>query len=165
MVNKLDLYDIYGMWYIPFWQTKLFWVIISIILLLFFVVFMGIVIKKWRAKKQKVTPWDEALCSLNAIKDIVNSSQGKQFYFSLTIILKRYLSNRYGFDVYGKTDEELLCYLASNHFPAELLLLVESVFSGGVYIKFANAQALREQLERDYSNSFQIVKQTIPKIK
>lgn len=166
MIDKSGFYGIYGIWHVPFWQTMTFYISIGLISASFLIFFIWLFVKKRRAKKMVITAWDEALRLLNAINiHELEKNHGKEFYFTVTKILKEYFHARYGFDVLGKTDAEVLQYLMHHDFSHELLPLLQHIFSGAVEVKFAHAYALKEQLERDLNSSIYIVKSSIPTVK
>lgn len=163
-MNKHGLYDIYGSYHVPFWQTKAFYVSsgICFCLLLAFLIWQAW--KKFRARKQMLPSWERALRELEQLKksNVASVSQGKQFYCTLTSLFKKYLDERFGFDCQGKTDEELLSYLEQKEFPATLLNELRVIIMGSIIIKFANAQAIQEQIVLDLSRSVTFIRQTIP---
>lgn len=159
------LYPIYDMWYIPFWQTKGFYtaVVVASVAVLAVVVWYGL--KKYRASKRKrKLPWDVALNELGTIeKDLSQKGMlGKTFYFRLSWVFKRYLNERYGFEVYGKTDKELIMYLEGTGLSLDLIQDLKVIFEGIGVIKFANQEAVKERINRDLSMSVALIKRTIP---
>jgi hypothetical protein len=157
-----EFYDIYGTWHVPFWQTSLFkW---SILLLMFLVLFCIslYVLRKYLYPKKELTAWERALYALTQFSTmpIKNKDEGKQFYFAVTMILKKYFQERFQIDVVGKTDDEVILFLQKGEFPNDLFPLVQEIFSGSFTIKYANEQALKEQIDRDLCNACLIVKRT-----
>jgi len=161
MMTEKGLYDIYTTHHIPFWQTTWFYscIVTIISLILLFVVYH--IIKKIKARKKTQVPfWEQSLRAIKQLK--IDIAQGKQFYAKLTTILKRYITVRYHVNVENKTDDELIAYLADKKLLDELLLDdLRSIFTGSVTIKFANAQAAQEQMERDYSKAINFINKTI----
>ncbi|TET06904.1 hypothetical protein E3J79_00515 [Candidatus Dependentiae bacterium] len=161
---KQGLYDIYDMWHVPFWQTKLFGGIVIFLLVIVGCSFLIALFVYYIRRKHPEFPWDNALCKLTAlsIEEPLSKEKNKQFYFKLTEILKNYLHERYNFALRGKTDQELLLFLVESDFPADLLSYVRAIFEGCLQIKYADEQALREQLMRDLDSAIFIIKQTFP---
>ena len=159
-----ELYDIYGTWHIPFWQTTAFYGVVGLFIGLLVLWIIWRLIKKYIFKEKKQTAWETALKKLEQLRTqkIANAQYGKKFYNTLTSIIKQYLHDRFAFDVHGKTDEELLVYLEQKHFSSDLLEDVRAIAQGGTLIKFANVQAVQEQIDRDLERSIQLVKKTIP---
>lgn len=161
-MNKHGLFDIYGAVHIPFWQTKAFYYGVIVTLGILLIVIAWLVIK--RKKKPKLPLWTLAITDIEALKkdNLATASKGKEFYGALTGILKRYLHDRYAFDSIGKTDEELIEYLNKQQFSPEMAEMLQEIFLGVTIIKFANAQAAQEQIDRDMQRSVLFVKRTIP---
>ncbi len=160
-----QLYDIYGMVHVPFWQTTAFYVVVGILAGLVVGVIGWRLIRYWRLRaRPALPPWEQALIALNKLcdKEVMTSDRSKEFYDRLTMILKQYLHDRYAYDVMGKTDQELLVYLESVSFDAALTEIIRNLLQGSVMIKFANAQGAREQMERDIASSIIVIKKTVP---
>ena len=164
-MDKNALYPIYGMVHVPFWQTTTFYVV----MILLFVVLLSsgawYGIKKYRAsKKTKLPAWDVALQELFEIEQLVGKGEilGKTFYFRLTWVFKRYLTDLYSFDVYGKTDDELLLYLEGAGLSYDLVQELKVIFEGSSAIKFAQQQAVQDRMRRDLAASVEFVKKTTP---
>ena len=70
---------------------------------------------------------------------------------------------RYGFDLIGKTDEEVVVFLKkTGRFSSQQIDDLQEIFMGGIYIKFANESAAQDQIEKDFKRSVLIIKQSIP---
>lgn len=164
-MNEHGLYEVYDVWHVPFWQTKIFFysmVVLGLIILSFTIWF---VIKKFK-KQKKQMPWDSALQQLDALQQSdISIENGKEFYFTLTSILKKYLQDRYEYKLTHKTDAESIEYLEQNELLPNYLDDVRSIFSGIQIIKFANAQAAQEQMLNDLKISIMLVKKTVEEIK
>lgn len=146
-------YDIYDYIFIPFWKTRPF-IISSAIVASIILAITAYVITRWvkakNAKKKVITPAEWALGQLQALKpeQYQKKEEFKQFYFTITNIMKGYLKRAYNLDVAEKTDEELISFLKKKDF-FPLAERLEEVFHSSLLIKFANAQALREQAQKD----------------
>jgi hypothetical protein len=153
-MNTQDtFYDIYDYIFVPFWQTKPFIIssiAVAVILLAITAYFIIRWVKKKNAMKKVVTPAEWALEQLRALKpeQYQKKEEFKQFYFTITKIIKSYLKRAYNLDTIEKTDEELIRYLRDKEFHT-LADKLEEVFNSSLLIKFANAQALREQAQKD----------------
>jgi hypothetical protein len=164
-MQEQGFYDIYGMWYVPFWQRPWFlWtgVVIGVGIA---TLISWYVIRRYRARnKQRIPYWQEALNALGALKqqNIATVAQGSKFYAQLTVLLKQYLQQRYGFDVRGKTDDETIAVLERAQFNPQYLSQLKAILQGGLYIKFANMQAAQQQIEKDLTSAVNFVKTTIP---
>ena len=111
MMDKNGLYDIYGVWHLPFWQTTWFkYLCASLIALVFLLVgvAIGYRLYQWIRHKQ-YTAWEIALMKLEQLKKnhYATQDEAKQAYGVITAVLKEYLSKRYGWSVTSATDDEL----------------------------------------------------------
>ncbi|PKN03123.1 hypothetical protein CVU75_03855 [Candidatus Dependentiae bacterium HGW-Dependentiae-1] len=163
-MQKQELYDIYGMQHVPFWQTLLFKIAFWGVLLFLLLVLTVIFVRRRRMKKKAITAWDQALCDLHALREreLACPAHAREFYLSLTAILKTYVHARYCFPVQGKTDNELVHFLYQENFPHALLQELQEIFSGMELIKFARGQTVAELIERDLQRSVSFVERTIP---
>lgn len=167
--EKTGLYENYGLWHIPFWQTEKFKMAMQVGLLVIVLLVVAVLIKKYLAyrSRKKLPVWDQALLALTHLKrdQKIDVAHGKEFYATVSALLKQYFFERFGYALIGKTDDEVVAYLKSNHKDDVLLEEVKAVLQGGVVIKFANAQAAQEQMEHDYLRAVGIIQRTIPKEK
>lgn len=164
-MNAQELYPSYGMWHRPWWQTSPFYVIVALLGCCIVGVLLWIVIKRYKAGRQRPAPaWQTALAELKKMEEelALGTILGKTFYFRLTWIFKRYLHDRYGFEVYGKTDEELFVYLEGAGLNIDLVQDLRVIFEGSLDIKFANQDAMIDRLKRDLAMSMEFVRKTTP---
>jgi hypothetical protein len=167
--EKTGLYENYGLWHVPFWQTQKFKVAGQICLSLVVLCIVALLTKKYLAyrKRKKLPLWDQALLELTQLKkehkvDVVH---GKEFYATVSAVLKKYFHERFGDDIIGKTDDEVVIYLKNHHKNEIMVEEMKAVLQGGIIIKFANAQAAQEQIEHDYLRAVAIIQRTIPEKK
>lgn len=169
-MNEHGLYDIYDTWHVPFWQTKTWHVCLLIIGLLIMTAIIGLFIKWYRSRKIVLSPWEHALLGLKSLRknNQATADCGKEFYGALTSILKKYLHERYGFDTgvsgaaLAKTDEEFLYYIEKKGFSSDFMADLQTIFLSSVTIKFANMQALQNQIDRDLELAISFVRRTVP---
>jgi hypothetical protein len=167
--EKTGLYENYGLWHVPIWQTEKFQLGIKIAagLLLFLIV--AYVIRKYvqYRKRKKLPLWDQALLELNQLKQEhkVDVLYGKEFYVTVSALLKKYFYDRFGYDVVGKTDDEMIQYLQEHYPDTQSIEDIKALLQGSVIIKFANVQAAQEQIDHDYVRSIAIITRTIPEKK
>ena len=162
MKNPIDeLYDIYGIWHVPWWQTAVFNYTVIAGAVITLVVLVGIIIKKVSGKKKKLSADALALQGLQELRGslLMQPEQAKQFYLSLSVILKTYFSEYYHTDVCSKTDDEMMMFLKSK-MPSQVRQELQEVVHGGLFVKFAQETAVREQMECDMQRSIKIVEQT-----
>lgn len=164
LLNEMGLYEIYPHWHTPFWHTKLFYGVLGLFVLLMIAVTIYFVVKKYKLKKQKLHSWDRALLEIDNLKKnkYTTVEQGKSFYYALTALLKRYIRERYGLDTAEKTDQEFLKYLQDQDFSKLFMDDIATLFEGSTTIKFANASAAQQQIDRDFATAISFIKKTIP---
>lgn len=151
--------DIYGYYVPPLWMQPWFWVAAGIVLCALLV---GVVYWWASRKKRPLSAREWAMRELRALSPDSYSSQEefKRFYFQLTHIIKEYLCRRYEWRVGDKTDVELLEWLEQQHFYTDVISMLQKVANGAVWIKFANAQALRSQAGADFQLVVDMIKKT-----
>lgn len=164
-MNEQGLYDIYSIWSVPFWQTKEFYIAVGITIAIILGIAAWFFIR-WYRKKNVVpkTAWQTALESLHSLqqKKYTSKEEGKLCYFAMTNVLKKYLAARYAYPLDGKTDEEMVSYLAKSAEQKVLAHELKEIIDGCLYIKFANEQAMQENISKHLEQSCAIVKKTIP---
>jgi hypothetical protein len=108
----------------------------------------------WRRRKKPepsipapppVPPHLEAYQALDALGTQTGIS-GKQYYFTLSAILRRYLERRYGFPAAEMTTEELLPRIDGLSLDADLAPALKAFCLSADPIKFAGADAARNQM-------------------
>jgi len=168
--EKTGLYENYGLWHVPFWQTDKFKLAVQICACAVLLLVVALFVKKYLAyrKRKKLPIWDQALLELTQLKKEhkVTAAHGKEFYLTVSALLKRYLHERFGYDVIGKTDAEVFEYLEKKQdFENHILEELKALLHGSEIIKFANAQAIQEQIEHDYLRAVEIIHRTMPEKK
>lgn len=159
------IHDIYPLLYQPFWETPAFRVTILIVFLILFFVVTFFIIKIYRKKRiPKLRAWEWALQELELLDpyEYTIKLEFKEFYFSITEIIKHYLLKRYQWHVQEKTDSELIQFLVNQKFDRILIEKLNSVLQGSLLIKFADSQTLREQAIKDKEAVIFFIESTIP---
>jgi hypothetical protein len=164
--EKTGLYENYGLWHVPIWQTEKFKLIVTIVVGVLLFLVLAVVVRKYLQyrKRKKLSLWDQALADLNQLKKEhkVDVVYGKEFYVTVSVLLKKYFKDRFGYDVMGKTDDEMIQYLQEHYPDAQSVENIKALLQGSVIIKFANVQAAQEQLDHDYVRAIGIITRTIP---
>lgn len=161
-----QFYDIYDVWHVPWWQHPFVRIGIGLLLVIFIVLLVILIIKKCMHRKKSIPAWQEALSGFDRLgrSDMLNERMAKIFYTQLIIIIKQYIHKRYGFDVDGKTDKEILVFLDEQIiFPRDLIAVLQAILDHASQIKFANFAGLLEQMQRDLALSVRLVKESMPK--
>lgn len=158
-----EIYDIYGVWHVPFWQAKPFiigmWCLATALLL----GLIYLLIRFLKSRKKPLKPWEWADQELNALWERrgFTREDGKIFYSQLTEIIKMYVEKKYGYQVLSATDIEFLAYMRDRHIDPVLMQNLEQIFEGVQEIKFANIDAIPENIERDFALAKAFVANTI----
>lgn len=162
IIGDDGLYGIYGLVGKPFWQTKFFYIILAVIFLIVFMFIVYIVVKKYKNSRPKELPDKRALRELLELKNLLlqDKISHKNFYLNLTCIIKQYLFGRFGYDLFGLTDNELIKFLRDNNFDLGLLEGIKEMFLSMEVIKFANAQVVKNLMEKDLTICVDLVNKT-----
>ena len=165
MNNPVEFYDIYDYVYVPFWQTGSFRLAIFALFILGItglIYFWFLHRRKRKAISKQLSPAEQALVELGKLspQSYETKEELKVFYFTLTIIIKTFLQTELAWQVCEKTDNELIEYLKDRSFDQKSISELEQVLQGSLLIKFANAQTLREQAERDLAAIASLIKKT-----
>jgi hypothetical protein len=122
----------------------------------------------WRRRKKPepsipapppVPPHIEAHQALDALA-AQTGIHGKQYYFTLSAILRRYLGRRYGFPAAEMTTEELLPRLDGLPLDADLSPALKAFCLSADPIKFAGADAARSQMNDHMAMVRSLVRRT-----
>ena len=92
--EKTGLYENYGLWHVPIWQTEKFQLAVKIISISVLLLVVASVVRKYvqYRKRKKLSLWDQALADLNQLKQEhkVDVLYGKEFYVTVSALLKKY---------------------------------------------------------------------------
>ena len=122
----------------------------------------------WRRRKKPapsipaprpLPPHIEAYQALDALEAQARIS-GKQYYFKLSAILRRYLERRYGFPAAEMTTEELLPRLDGLPLDADLAPALKAFCRSADPIKFAGADASRNRMHDHMAMARHFIRQT-----
>jgi len=166
--NETKFYDIYDYLYMPFWRSTTFFILLMILSAVISGMGAYFLVKYMRKKSKKepqIPPWEWALKLFKTLTPgtYETKDQFKLFYFKLTQITKKYLEQRFEWDLMEKTDNEMIECLKTKQCNEKIINSLEEVLQGSLLIKFANAEALREQAQKDLNTVIYIVKKTKPR--
>jgi hypothetical protein len=164
-LTEKGLYDIYSVWHVPFWQTKAFFITIATIISMLLITIIWLIVLWYRKKRANAKEsWQLALEQLQLLqqKMYLSKEDGKQCYFAMTHIIKTYLIIRFSYPLHGKTDEEMIRYLAASTHQKALVDELKEIMEGALYIKFANEQAMQETIKKHLEQCCMIIERTIP---
>lgn len=146
-MKELELYDIYGTWHVPFWQTRFFVMAFATSALLICVFAVWVLYKKY--KKNKSEPIEQQiLARLNGVRLllIVTPEDAQKAYAIITDALKLYFQHYYASPFKTLTDYQMQESLATKNFPVEYHEALKKLLEDGVHVKFAREQALQQQI-------------------
>ena len=159
MVDENNLYDIYGHWHVPFWQTPVFNMSIVGLFLLGLSIMIFFMIKKYW-KKRQISPAQKALRALQRLemKPIHTRQDAHEAYFDLTDILKRFFQEHYGILFEAMTDQEMAFSLKKASFDPALFPALDDLIEAGTNVKYAREEALQKNFIRHIQIATTIVK-------
>ena len=108
-----------------------------------------------------VSPEEKALNALAELPDLMRSN-GKQFYFRLSMILREYIRNRFGMDAPEMTTEELLFKMAEIKLERDLDQGVREFVYASDPVKFAGQTAEKESMQLHFEFVKDFVGKTTP---
>lgn len=164
---KLDergLYPIYDIWHVPFWQTKIFYIVIGITVAIFVGITAWRVIRRVRRKKLvPLSSWDRALRTFEQLQQrpCITREDGKEMYSILIRELKHYCADRYHYVCATKTDHEFL-HAMHTQVSLEAIEALEDIVQGGILVKFANEQMIQDQLTKHIAYAIRVIHMTMP---
>lgn len=160
-LNEHNIYESRVLLHVPFWQTDIFYTIIALIFALLFLILILYAVKKWYSRKTVQSPsaQEQAIIDMRMLKEqyYVDGISAKEFYAQLSSILKRFISDYYHIPVQSYTDEELISYLKKNNDGRNVITVLQPLLEGWVYIKFAQASALKEQIDHDCAQVINLI--------
>ena len=156
---QLELYPIYGLWHVPFWQRS--WFIITVICIgLLLVALLGyLLFKRYKTKKIALPSWQIALNRLQELKKngLLSPAMSERYYVQLIGLLKEYISDQFGVDVRSLTDDQMCSYIDQKIPYTDYKESLKRIFTAGVFIKFANQSAIEKQMVDDWQHAYNFV--------
>jgi hypothetical protein len=149
------------------WLSLLYW-LVPIILI------VGIAIYLFRRKKRKdaaqkqLPPYEEAIVALKTLDNsqLLKENKSKEYYSSLTEIVKRYLDREVDEAALESTSDELITRLmmhkdaGSFDFDLETIRKLDSIFKRADLVKFAKMNQESGQAEVDRNTIEEIINET-----
>jgi hypothetical protein len=105
--------------------------------------------------------WQKALIDIDAL--ILKPDTLSNKYSQLLTLVKRYVSQHYGYDITAKTDAELLKSIEMNSFNAETTAILQKLLANAAEIKFAHASLSQEQFNEAITMITTFIQHTIKK--
>jgi len=162
-----DILDIEGIFFSSLPDTLRLIIIIVLILIalsLFFIIAKKI--SKLLAKRgeELLSPEERALRYLAGLKKkkMIEQKQWRPFYFLLDEIFRRYLFEKFSFDVLDKTFEELKIQMDmfSKHLLRNEIVILNQFWARAQMAKFAGQSATPDDAENDYGFVKDLVERT-----
>jgi hypothetical protein len=158
-----DIHDIkalikYGINPALFWYGVLGFII---------VVLAAVILSYWKKQKKTILEVEASIspeeAALNMLDDLhaLMDSDGKEFYFRLSMTLREYIWHRFGVEAPEMTTEELLPRIAELELDSRLLQGAREFVRAGDPVKFAEQPAKTETMQRHLEFVRSFVKQTI----
>ena len=157
-----DIHDIkalekYGINPALFWYGVLGFII---------VVLTAAVLMYWKKRRKKILEVEASIspeeAALNMLDDLhaLMDSDGKKFYFRLSMILREYIRHQFGVGAPEMTTEELLPRMAELELDGRLLQGAREFVRAGDPVKFAEQPAATETMQRHLEFVQSFVQQT-----
>jgi len=154
-----QLYDICTEWHVPFWQKSSFLFFCGLCGIALLALACWYIIRNMR-RKQRQEPYHivarRALDELQKAECMLPDSSA-QFYAALIIILKKYLTEHYHAMFISKTDCQMLPLIKQVSESKQVAGLVEHILQSSVTVRFAGAQAARQNMQEAVDAAIEIV--------
>lgn len=147
----------------------LIWTVSAVISL----IFLAILFIYWRHRKllalraeEKLTLHERTVRDLNRLfgSNLLHEGKVREYFYSLSDIIKRYFTERYLFPATDKTTAEIIAVMREKDIAPETLKLIRSFFDEVDIIKFAKYSPQTAEVLSINKNALGIVEQTKPVI-
>jgi hypothetical protein len=173
--NPEDFFDIKEVWKPPFVLADYYPWIFGILITLFLICVAGYIIQRVRNQKPLVPfrretpqlpPHEQAIMELNRIKQRKLWQQGrsKEYYTSITEILRRYIVARFGINAMEMTSGEILDIIKRNNEADSVYENLKQILQLADFVKFAKWNPLPDENDLSMMNACLFVNQTKPVI-
>lgn len=156
-----QLIDVYDVWYEPWWHSKCFYA--GLIFLAISIACM-LMYAFWRKyiQSQRFSFEQIALLQLQKLHQQSYNSEDsmRDAYFTMTMIMKTYLSKRYRISLLNKTDQEIVDSIRPI-VPVEIFATLQELFERAYQIKFAYAAISLKMLYDDIDYMQRIIYKTV----
>lgn len=159
--NIDQIVDVYDVWYRPWWHSKLFIASIVVVGIIFFVMTLYALWKRY-LRSQSFSYEQVALLNLQELHKLSYKSDNeiRDAYFKLTMVMKVYLSKRYQIALLNKTDQEIISHI-QELVPVAVSATLQELFERSYQIKFAHAAVSEKMLYDDIDFMQKVIYQTI----
>ena len=160
-----ELYDIYPVWHVPFWQRSEFYWTVYLLVGLIICIIAVLVIRWCFPHKKSLRSWEIALSQLNELEKEQPTISVERLYTRLTQIIKEYISHYYTIPCTYQTDNEFIFYIKNKQLDPLLAKDLETLFEGAILSKFAHTHSIDEHIKKDIEVCKQFIKKTIARPK
>jgi hypothetical protein len=132
------------------------------------IVLAAAILMYWKKQRKTILEVEASISpeetALNLLDDLhaLMDSDGKKFYFRLSMILREYIWHRFGMGAPEMTTEELLPRIAELELDSRLLQGAREFLRAGDPVKFAEQPAVTETMQRHLEFVRSFVTQTTP---
>jgi hypothetical protein len=173
--NPEDFFDIKEVWKPPFVLADYYPWIFGVLIALFLICVVGYIIQRMRNQKPiipfrrdtpKLPPYEQAIMELNRIKQQKLWQQGrnKEYYTSITEILRRYIVDRFGMNAMEMTSGEILDMIKRDSEADSVYENLKQILQLADFVKFAKWNPLPDENDLSMMNAYLFVNQTKPAI-
>ncbi|MDR1161304.1 MAG: hypothetical protein LBK45_03100 [Tannerellaceae bacterium] len=171
--NPEDFFDIKEIWKPPFVLADYYPWIFGVLVALFLICVVGYIIQRMRNQKPltpfrreapKLPPHEQAIMELNRIKQRKLWQQGrnKEYYTSITEILRHYIVARFGINAMEMTSGEILDIIKRNSDATSVYENLKQILQLADFVKFAKWNPLPDENDLTLMNAYLFVNQTRP---
>jgi hypothetical protein len=173
--NPEDFFDIKEVWKPPFVLADYYPWIFGVLIALFLICVAGYIVQRMRNRKPlvpfrreapKLPPYEQAITELNRVKQRKLWQQGrsKEYYTSVTEILRRYIVARFGINAMEMTSGEILDIIKRNSEADSAYENLKQILQLADFVKFAKWNPLPDENDLSMMNAYLFVNQTKPAI-
>lgn len=157
--------------WVPNWLYSSWWIILLAIIIIGGGAFIAYVIlsgkigaKSLIAPKKVIPPYELAISRLNELnaKKLCEKGQEKQYYTTLTEILREYLDGRFGINAMEMTTPQIKRAVYATIPAKTASKLMGEILEMADYVKFARMRPLPEDNMRAFTQAMQFVESTKP---
>lgn len=153
---------------LPDWVVEYWWALLIGVILLAVIIYLVIYGLRHRTKKPArvvyLPPYEEAMCSLQALKskELWQNGNSEHYFVELTSILRRYLSRRFNVSAPEMTTTQFLEEASRNPVLVSHNTQLRRLLELADFIKFAKGQSLPDENEEAFNIVLNFVMSTRP---
>lgn len=149
-------------------KTKLNKIILVALAFVILIIMIIVLIKIYRNRKNQPkiplkTPYEIAIEELIRLQHqhLVEHNQVKEYYFKLSIIIRKYLEGRFAINAPTQTTEEFFKIVSKNDvLKTEYKLSLQAFLNNCDFVKFAKYMPEKEEIEKTYNSAKDFIEST-----